>query len=871
MYFFKHQKGAVSVFLTLVLIPVLVFSLLTVDAARIYSAKVVVSDSGEMALNGALTQYDDELFDRYGLLAMSNKPQSDAMLPELESLFVKSLNSQGISGVGDYESILTLLEKNFEAIGVANTEIYRTEVEKQQILEYMKYRAPVCLTELIIDKFKSIKDFKKVMEAVDRQMDYAESMEECHDAFEDAYNALKTLDTTLRSFPSEGVINSELGSSQNDYTGEMAKCFIMIASIQKQESSLEKPSNISINELMSKYVEHAKKVDLQNPLSQESYSNFLKAVYYEKGIRESKDEKPSNEEYEKAKSRLSGYIGQLRTKAYEIIREHHNNLAGYVQFANRGKTQAETAYKKLEIVREALLVARNRYEDWEDAANTLSDEQKGYMSEELRLNRYYFYRGENGREHIDNVDKLMSVVKIDKESFSEIERLLKEVSELGKSVATIDADSQYTTYISSAEQEVVRILEYREIDTIKDRTFKANYKSTTIDWGGCPRYSIESEPFFTMLKDYCEKNNGASSSKEDSDRANKGLKEGQKDSKTIADYKEMVDILKFNWSQQSNLPSVKLGLASFKDKSGSFTEFEQDTDITKKGSRGKAIKRIRESLQSAKDFLLGLESLLESGIEKLYIAEYAMRMFSHMNCDKKMNANKGLDDVDPETISGYKMATSPAYKSEIEYIIWGNQESYKNITSTLSILFGIRLIFNVIHTFTDKTLTTMTKDIAHVITAAAPYLEPIVTTIYRLGIAVKETCNDVKYLKDGYGVVIKKNEPTFETSWLFTKAYRTDAKGSVDNPITFDYGEYLRIILLVRLISGKQESKILARIGDCIQINTTTNLLDDYTMVQIDADIDVKTSFLRKVSDIMSANWERGDVYTFHYKSILGY
>ena len=150
MRFFHKQKGAVSVFLTLVLIPVMIFGLLTTDAAKIYSDKVVISDSGELAMNAALAQYEDKLFDQYGLLGMSKTPES--MEGDLEKYFINTLNSSGISGAGSYEEMLGLLQQKFDAINVSNTEVYRTEVEKQQILEYMKYRAPVCLTELVLEK-----------------------------------------------------------------------------------------------------------------------------------------------------------------------------------------------------------------------------------------------------------------------------------------------------------------------------------------------------------------------------------------------------------------------------------------------------------------------------------------------------------------------------------------------------------------------------------------------------------------------------------------------------------------------------------------------------------------------------------------------
>ena len=164
MRLFCEKKGAISVFLTVILLPVLIVALLANDAARIYCAKSVIADAGEMAMNAALAQYNAELKDTYGLIAMDKQPSS--MQGELEKYFTASLNGNGLSSSGDYKQILDLVEQNFDAIDIEASKLYKTEVEKQQILEYMKYRAPVCIADLVLDKIDQIKETSKMMEAM---------------------------------------------------------------------------------------------------------------------------------------------------------------------------------------------------------------------------------------------------------------------------------------------------------------------------------------------------------------------------------------------------------------------------------------------------------------------------------------------------------------------------------------------------------------------------------------------------------------------------------------------------------------------------------------------------------------------------------
>ena len=68
---FRKRNGSVSVFLTIILVPVIVISCLFVDASRTKLASSVVSSAGDLTLNTVLTQYDGILNDYYGLMASS--------------------------------------------------------------------------------------------------------------------------------------------------------------------------------------------------------------------------------------------------------------------------------------------------------------------------------------------------------------------------------------------------------------------------------------------------------------------------------------------------------------------------------------------------------------------------------------------------------------------------------------------------------------------------------------------------------------------------------------------------------------------------------------------------------------------------------
>lgn len=886
MHFTKKQKGTVSVFLTLVLLPTIICACLTTDAAKIYTSKVVVSDSGELAMNAALAQYEDALFDQYGLLAMSKKPE--AMQSELEQYFINSLNSGGIPGAANYAEMLTLLEQSFEAISVSNTEVYRTEVEKQQILEYMKYRAPVCLAELVLEKIGFIRDSRKLLNAMNKEMDFAETMEECQDAFEDALKALDALDNTIESLPTDDEIYKELGATQDDFTKIVGRCLLMEAAIQRYD---ERPSGESLEQMINKYIDYANKVDMRDPYSEDSYSNYLEALKYYNGISAAggvsglggdtaapdpeedpdgyadwaeQNQNNSNliNDYNEAKEHIANYVTTLHGLANSCVATHHDKLYGYYTMFSNGATQAESAYKKLDYVHEKLLQAMNAYNAWDQATDQLSKEQAGNMKD--RVDEYRDFFGDDLYE----LELLQKNVDLDKEYFTAFKEILTEETLFTIRIVTTDTATQVNQYSSKAATAVsgnaLDYYEYNEIETMREESFVAHYNHTA-STPEHPYYRIHDDPFYTRLQNYCEKHEDEEADK-NAKEANGKLDEGTEGAE---DAKDATGFPSFDWSSASqDLPSVVLGLSSYTQASETYTDLETDINIKKKSSRRNIVKKMKDSINEAQNFLDGVDSILERNVENLYIAEYAMQMFSYYTCDKKMKTDKSLETIkekDNISISGFMLSANKAYKAEIEYILWGDKSSAKNVLSTMALLFGIRLLFNSFFVFTDAFINGTAAGVAAAIAGPAPYLIPIIKIVYKFGLASVETTIDLTRLKEGYGVAILKTDSdnSFET-------LNRMGIGDVRNGVTFDYGEYLRVFLNIQMIAGK-EDKVLARIGDCVQVNTNTDITKDYTMIELQANIGVKTAFLRKIAQWSSYDWEYDDVYTVNYKSVLGY
>lgn len=915
MRLFCEKKGAISVFLTVILLPVLIVALLANDAARIYCAKSVIADAGEMAMNAALAQYNAELKDTYGLIAMDKQPSS--MQGELEKYFTASLNGNGLSSSGDYKQILDLVEQNFDAIDIEASKLYKTEVEKQQILEYMKYRAPVCIADLVLDKIDQIKETSKMMEAMTAEADFAEAMEDCQDAFEEAKKALDELKECVEMFKEHNA-QQVLDDTKRYYLSDMYKAVLMYAVIDKCKSNNDnrdkgKESQAKAGDAQQKYtimngvidsfLAEIKDVKLDNPLLDTSYESYLDAVYYENTLayigkvddlltwydeakasaasgEETEGEETNTEDPERAK--LVEKINEYKTKrntvfspyqqkvlevAENIVSYYSEQLGNIYTSALTGEEAAKTAYTKLEEVEKKLKDAAEKHAIWKEKTEALSN--PGNMTEEVKNYENMF--------STEKCDKLMEKVQHNQECFKNIKDAVKAEKFFNQSIEEVEVAAQLRAYIKGAKEEIGSLTEYsyEMIDDLRNDTGKNHYDHVSIS---DMFYSIEDDEFYIELEKYCQSTE-SKDKEEEKKKANKNLEDGAKGSEEA---KKDDEQLQFDWSSvQMTLPSRLLRVSSHGTVDGDKLTNTSGGDIDSKRERRNIIKRVKESITEASSFLNAVSSIMEKGLEDLYIAEYGMQMFTYYTVDKRVNDQHKIDTLEGDdltSLSGYKFNTDndKAYKAETEYILWGKSTSKQNVQTTIALIYGIRLLFNSFFAFTDGAINDAAGAIARPWAVISPYLEPIIKIVFKFGLALCETTDDIKDIKDGYGVSVVKDENTWVSgctsrTMLGAGGLGIEEPDNTKGKVTFDYSEYLRVFLNVRMLGDY--TPVLARIGDCIQVNTgaDTDITKLYTMLSVQATVTNRTTFMRKIADWSGTGWQYGDRYSIEYKSVLGY
>ena len=166
----RNNRGAVSVFLIIILVPCLLVSSIFVDLGRVHMAKAMGESAADLALNSLLTNYDADLKDWYGMIASCQN--IDEFYEVSAEFFLRTISSQGMSDdeiylLSDYyaqatndDTIYDLLkiepktETNKIVSAVENANLSNPTLIKDSIIEFMKYRAPIEITTNLIERLQ---------------------------------------------------------------------------------------------------------------------------------------------------------------------------------------------------------------------------------------------------------------------------------------------------------------------------------------------------------------------------------------------------------------------------------------------------------------------------------------------------------------------------------------------------------------------------------------------------------------------------------------------------------------------------------------------------------------------------------------------
>ena len=207
-------------------------------------------------------------------------------------------------------------------------------------------------------------------------------------------------------------------------------------------------------------------------------------------------------------------------------------------------------------------------------------------------------------------------------------------------------------------------------------------------------------------------------------------------------------------SSETLVAIAKLASEGFNDNT-----FDPSGEIKKDGDDDKGRASTGKSKLSQMSTLLeDLGNIATTARDYVYLEEYFTEMFSCYVTGTK-------DYFPTKSLNNQEMNKNKLYRSEVEYILWGNDDIQANINSTTALIFGIRFALNAIFAFTDSTTRTPALTAATAIAGWTGFGVPIVQTVILLVWALAESIYDVQMLCDGENIVIYKSKDTWMLGW----------------------------------------------------------------------------------------------------------
>lgn len=186
-----RQDGAITVFLSIILLIMVTLAGVIVDAARINTAKSQIQRALESSVSSTLAGYYTPLREKYGLFAL-NENNEENLEKIIRSYLSKNLMiEKGYLDENKIGNYVDLYDYNIESIEVdLMFNLTQGPVTKQQICEFMKYRAPKEFAQDFLEKLNALKKAGPTAEVCKRKIEFEKRLKKIESIQREIYKAI---------------------------------------------------------------------------------------------------------------------------------------------------------------------------------------------------------------------------------------------------------------------------------------------------------------------------------------------------------------------------------------------------------------------------------------------------------------------------------------------------------------------------------------------------------------------------------------------------------------------------------------------------------------------------------------------------------
>lgn len=772
--FFRNCKGAVTVMVSLMLVPCLLVSGTAVDIARIYAAKSTVQDTNQLAANSALASYDALLQDLYGLYGMVQDDETD--YTDLVNGYVDTALGTGKNGeVGTFH-LFYGSKRSSEYAPVAGKHLENQEVLMRQIEEYSKFRAPAIVANLLLDNLDTFEKLQEDAKAIQRKMNVDDGVEDLHKRYKKIYELVVDLDQTKEY--EEDVVMKDVTE-----TGKKIK-----EEFQDLQSELDR------------YEDAKDDYD-------DAYDDYMAA----------EDEETASA----ARSRMKS----AQSRMEKIRKEYETTIANIKKLSSELATDCEDYEEKLNDAIEKL-------DDLVKQAEK-AEEIKADLRDDLEKLKQSINSGKCSNDLVNGLNTPQDGA--DKSVIEQYEHLLeydvKAMADLMKEYNEPQIENTITIMKEAKLKDHV-LLE------LKDTDLKAQYPldgNGNHGAGGPAGAKAEWEPDegkngngFEVFEDISEESKkfwkeldkiygSENGKKADSDKLNNSV------TKIFKRAQQLFKDMKFEPEGAEYLYNGANTASA-----GTGTDFGSKEDWSKK-DKGK--KELQGALDD--DFMKTLSNAANDVGTKILMLVYGTEMFSDASTPGSGGEGGTPDEGYPVVnMAGIPLTTEVNYyfQSELEYLYNGDLSDAKaNLRSVTGMVFLIRFVFNYVASFTIQPINSLVSNIKAALAWTGP-ISILAGETARLALAMGESALDIYRLRDGDKIAVYKKESDWKLSiqGLADAAMNELSDGDVeasmdvgidfgdDSGTTLTYTDYIRLFLLF-----VPNHKLSERIANLIELNVT--------------------------------------------------
>ncbi len=807
----RNVKGAISVFLIIITIPTMLLSAVLIDGSRIISAKAMTQEATDLAASSVLSDYNQVLKDEFGLFALN---ESDA--DKLKSIYLESLNATllayGMSGDAEYSERLWDIMKTT----VTGQKSYMEE----SFLNLYDFQVDGCTVEPLYSLAN-----QSVLE--NQMVEYAK------------FRGLYVMADRMDIFNSLGNLKSE--AEKNEVTTEVMEDKMGVDEINAAADQELVKLRTEIDTLNTRVA--AVKTARDHYLA--SLRARMKKIYIENTDETEDNEDDESRELTPAEKRASNAYESNRNKLKSSAELACRQAKAVQNQAKQAKSEVEKAIGRLEEFQ-----SRNQGKTagnesvtnlLQDARNTIEDYQTHYLPGIQRL--------------ID--DPVLSQMAQDSSIQSNLNQVMGDIHEgITKYISEIEEMREEQEEGEDGEEEELEITEYYYY-YLNSSTQKTTSIHSVITSGGRTRaYQPALQQYLSYFitkswdrnqvdpsrrytntfsneidESFAESQSGKTGNLES------GL-EGEASKGTVEEA-----VYRTRPSKTFSSDTGKSNNTNFYNKNNDLTASKNILNQGKHSmilDMGEAMRDdilcLTYMFGTFKTRLTGVKKFSSEGMASSDKDSFYMPEWRHAHPNGELDMR-----FDP------KKDRSTVLRSEIEYLVYGNQSDSANEAAVYATIFAERMANNMAVMYAKDSINTACHAAAAAACAASlgTVPEPVFFWIFLTAWVTAETIIEMDYLiSGGYKIPLIKNTENI----LLTTSPKATGGDLIDHygksGVFVSYEDYLLILLLI-----KGREKRIMRSADLIEMNmkkageTDFTMAKSYTYLHADTNLSIRYLF----------------------------